>query len=128
MVKTACDLNEEDMKTYRQAALNRAVRLDQAGEKRLVQAWSLARQAADLLRKSYGVQRVAVFGSLVHEGCFTPWSDVDLAVWGLHPHDTFKAMNTVQQLATDIVINLVDIATCSVFLRHVIESEGVEIE
>ncbi|WP_412709816.1 hypothetical protein [Atrimonas thermophila] len=33
-----------------------------------------------------------LFGSLVHEECFTLWSDVDLAVWGLRPEDTFKAM------------------------------------
>jgi len=96
-------------------------------KKREKHAWMLARQAADLLRKHYGARRVMVFGSLAHKDCFTLWSDVDLAVWGLHPEDTFKAMGAVQDLDADIEINLVDVSTGSPSLIHEIESEGIEI-
>jgi predicted nucleotidyltransferase len=68
---------------------------------------------------------VAVFGSLVHPGCFTPWSDVDIAVWGLRPEDTFRAIGMAMGLDTEIAVNLVDIATCSTSLVQVIEREGV---
>jgi len=51
-------------------------------------AWALARQAVALLRKQVGATRVVVFGSLVHKGMFTLWSDVDIAAWGIQPRDT----------------------------------------
>ena len=82
--------------------------------------------AAELLR-SASVLEVVVFGSLVHKGCFTQWSDVDLAAWGLRPEDTFRAMGAVQDLDSEIIINLVDVETCSPSLLAVIKKEGVEL-
>lgn len=35
-------------------------------------AWVISRQAADLLRREYGVDRVTLFGSLVRSELFTP--------------------------------------------------------
>ena len=127
MARTVAELSDEERKTYRLSARVRTRRSDQAMKKREKQAWMLARQAADLLRKRYGARRVMVFGSLAHKDCFTLWSDVDLAVWGLHPEDTFKAMGAVQDLDADIEINLVDVSTGSPSLIHEIESEGIEI-
>ena len=88
-------------------------------------AWALARQAAVLLREEFAVERVVVFGSLVHEGCFTPWSDVDIAAWGIRPQDTFRAMGRVMDLDAEIELNLVDVGTCSDSLLMTIEQEGV---
>lgn len=90
-------------------------------------AWETARRAAILLKEQFGVSRVVVFGSLVHKGCFTRWSDVDIATWGISPEDTFCAMSTVMDAATDIEINLVDVGVCRPELLAVIEREGIEI-
>ncbi len=68
-----------------------------------------------------------VFGSLVRPGCFTPWSDVDIAAWGLSPKDTFRAIGAMMDLDTDIEINLVDIGTCRPELLIFIEREGIEL-
>lgn len=70
---------------------------------------AVAFQAADLLREHFAAVRVVVFRSLVHEGCSTRWSDVDLAAWGLCSDDTFPAMGAVQDLDPGITINLVDV-------------------
>ncbi len=70
------------------------------------------RAAAQLLKQKYGATRVVVFGSLVHEGRFTRWSDVDVAAWGLGMHDTFRAIGDVMDLSSEIEVNLVDVNTC----------------
>lgn len=87
----------------------------------------MARRAAALLRDQYAASRVVVFGSLVHRGCFTPWSDADVAAWGLSPEPTLRAIGAVMDLGNDIQVNLVDVETCSAALRAVIEHEGVDL-
>jgi predicted nucleotidyltransferase len=79
------------------------------------------------LKKRFGVRRVAVFGSLVRDGCFTRWSDVDLAAWGLKPEHTFQAMGLVRELDNEIELNVVDVGACSPVLLAVIEDEGIEL-
>ncbi|MCL0074297.1 nucleotidyltransferase domain-containing protein [Dehalococcoidia bacterium] len=124
MARTAAELTVEELEVYRRAARCRKWREPQERRRR---AWVLARRAADLLRERFRARRVVVFGSLVHEACFTPWSDVDLAAWGLRPEDTFRALGAVQYLDADIEVNLIDVATCSPSLLAVIELEGVEV-
>ncbi len=58
-------------------------------------------------------------------GCFTPWSDVDIAAWGLSPKDTLRAIGTVMDVDTAIAINLVDVGTCRPELLAAIEQEGI---
>lgn len=94
-------------------------------ETRRAQAWQLARQAAALLRHAYGVERVAVFGSLTHPGRFTAQSDVDIAAWGLTSANWLRARAAVRDLSSEIDLNLVDIATCSPELLSAIERDGV---
>lgn len=90
-------------------------------------AWETARRAAILLKEKFGVSRVVIFGSLVHKGCFTRWSDVDIAAWGISPEDTFRAMSTVMDVAADIEVNLIDVGVCHPALLDVIEREGIEL-
>ena len=66
-----------------------------------------------------------LFGSLIHPGCFTPWSDVDVAATGIDPCDTLRAMEEVDDLSTEIDVNLVDLAACKPSIRAVVEFEGV---
>ncbi len=65
-----------------------------------------------------------VFGSLIHEDCFTLWSDVDIAAWGISPLDTFHAMGEIRELDENIEINLIDINICQASLLEKILQEG----
>ncbi len=117
----------EAMASYRATARRRQARVQQEIRSRQTRAWALARRAAVLLKTQFGAYRVVVFGSLVHTGCFTPWSDVDLAAWGLAPADTFRAMGAVMDLDAEIEINLVDVGACRPALLAIIDQEGIEL-
>jgi len=120
-------LTQQEIAGYRAAIQRQARQEQQALARREQRAWKLARRAAELLREKFGATRVVLFGSLLQPGCFTPWSDVDIAAWGLRSQDTFRAMGAVMDLDTDIEVNLVDVQTCSASLLVAIECEGVEL-
>ncbi len=124
---TALELTPETMARYRATAQRRWQAEEQAQRQRQQLAWQLARQAAALLKEQFGATRVVVFGSLIHETCFTPWSDVDLAAWGIQPKDTFRAIGAVMDLGQEIELNLVDVGACRSAMLAVIEQEGVEL-
>ena len=112
---------------YRAMAQRRWEEERKEATKRQEHAWEVAREAAQLLKEQFGATRVVVFGSLVHRGCFTRWSDVDLAAWGLQPEDTFRAIRAVMDLDEAIEVNLVDMGACRPSVRTVIEHEGIEV-
>ncbi len=124
---TALELTPEELAIYRAAARRRHERERQELSQREKRAWELARSSAVLLRERFAATRVVVFGSLVCKGCFTPWSDVDIAAWGIRPEDTFQAIGVVMDITSEIEINLVDVNTCSASLLDVIVREGVEL-
>lgn len=113
------------MAAYREGARRRREAEDKALTAREARAWELARLAAAALREQFAAERVVVFGSLVHPGCFTPWSEVDIAAWGLHPDETFRAIGVVMDTDSEIAVNLVDVGACKASLLRVIEEEGV---
>lgn len=117
----------EDYTSYVCAARRRAAAERQKIQDRYQRAWALARRAATLLRQRYAAQRVALFGSLLHQEHFTARSDVDLAVWGIPWPAYLHALADVSELDTDIAIDVVDVTCCHALLREVIESEGVEL-
>ena len=121
---TAQELTLEAVAGYRAAARRRFEQEQRELAAREERAWELARRAASLLRDRFGATRVMVFGSLVHTGCFTPWSDIDVAAWGLRSQDTFRAIGAVADLDAEIEANLVDVRTCSSSLLMMIEREG----
>ena len=114
-----------DLMRYRAAARERWQRERTQRAERQQRAWRLARQAADLLRTRFGVERVSVFGSLAHGERFSLWSDVDLAAWGLTATNWLAASAAVRALAGDIELNLVDVSSCSPELLAAIERDGV---
>jgi predicted nucleotidyltransferase len=122
---TARGTTPEEMAAYRAGARRRQERERQALRAREERAWELARQAATVLREQFGVSRVVVFGSLVHPGWFNPWSDVDIAAWGIRPADTFRAIGVAMDLDPEIAVNLVDVGACSASLLQTIERDGV---
>ena len=115
----------EQMERYKRTARARWKVEQKRRDERRERAWELAHRAADLLREQFAVQRVAVFGSLIQEGRFTRWSDVDLAAWGLTSKNWLKAIGAVASLSGEIELNLVDVECCSPELLAVIEREGV---
>jgi uncharacterized protein len=122
---TARELSPEATAAYRAAARRRQEAERRALASREHRAWALARGAATELRRQFAVDRVVVFGSLVHPGCFTPWSDVDIAAWGLRSDDTFRAIGLAMDLDAEIAVNLVDVGACKAAVLESIEREGV---
>ncbi|MFW6171219.1 MAG: nucleotidyltransferase family protein [Planctomycetota bacterium] len=120
-------LSSVELEAYRRAARSRTRRRGRELIARRERAWCAAREASRLVKDRFGATRVVVFGSLVHRGRFTWWSDVDLAAWGLRPRDTLRAMGAVGELEREIPINLVDVATCKSELRAAIERDGVDL-
>ena len=120
-------ISEEDMALYRATARRRLEHEERARTARRETAWERARLAAELLREDFGATRVVVFGSLLRPGDFGRWSDVDIAVWGLVPEDTFRAMGAVMDLGEGIEMNLVDVNTCRDSLLAVVAREGQEL-
>lgn len=127
MARTAAQVTEIEMAAYRAAARQRQMQEEQEIACRRERAWALARQAATLLREQFGATRVVLFGSLVHQAAFTPWSDVDIAAWGIRPDDTLRALGAVLDLDAEIEVNLVDVSTAHSSLLDLIEQEGIEL-
>lgn len=129
MAQTALELTSQQWQSYRPG---RTTEAHDAGhiqrmERRREKAWRVARQAATLLRMEYGAHKVVLFGSLVHKDWFTPWSDIDLAAWGIPPERFYGAVAAVTGLSPAFQVDLVDLDTCRSSLRDVVEREGIEL-
>lgn len=122
---TTLDLTPEQIAEYRAHAQKRRRQEQPEVEQRRQQAWEAARKAARLLRRQFNAKRVAVFGSLARETGFNRWSDVDIAVWGLAPEDTFRAIGAVMDLDTAVPVNLVDVNTARPALVAAINRESI---
>lgn len=129
MAQTALELTSQQWQLYRPGRTTEAQDTGhiQRTERRRQQAWRVARQAAKLLREEYGAHKVVVFGSLAHEDWFTPWSDIDLAAWGIPPERFYGAVAAVTGLSSAFQVDLVDLDTCRSSLRDVVEREGIEL-
>jgi predicted nucleotidyltransferase len=122
MGKTALELTAEELRAYRPARRP----LPPQAEDRRKQAWEIARTAAGVLREHFAATRVVAFGSLVHPESFGPWSDIDLAAWGIPAGQFYRAVATVMRISHVFKIDLVDPLDCSPSLRASIESGGIE--
>jgi predicted nucleotidyltransferase len=122
---TAANLSQEQIAQYRAAARRRHRSEQRALAVRERRAWELARRAATLLRERYRTGRVVLFGSLARPGCFTAWSDVDVAAWGLEPGDASRASEELLELDETIAVTLVDADRCSESVLTSIERTGL---
>ena len=123
MSETALESSREEWQAYRPGA--RVGRID--GSDRWQRAWEVAQSAGDLLRRRFGATRVVAFGSLAHREWFTPWSDIDLAAWGIPPGAFYRAVAAVTGLSAEFKVELVDPKDCKPTLRRAIEQEGMDI-
>jgi predicted nucleotidyltransferase len=123
MSKTALALTVEEWRAYRPGV---EIDEDRVAE-RWERAWEAARTAAGLLHRKFGATRVVVFGSLTHRAWFTPWSDIDLAAWGIPPDAFYQAVAAVTGLSSEFKMDLVAPQDCQPALYKVIEQEGINL-
>jgi len=90
-------------------------------------AWTIAKQAAAILRAQFGVHRIVVIGSLTYKQRYHQRSDVDLAVWELSEKKYYRAVARLLHLDPRHEIDLVRIEDVSDSLRKHIEQEGIEL-
>lgn len=123
MARTALDLTPEERRAYRPGR--------EWDEKEVAErwehAWEVARSAARLLREKFGATRVVVFGSLAHRAWFTPWSDVDLAAWGIPADEFYRAVAAVTALPSEFDVDLVEPEGCLPGMRQAIERYGIDL-
>jgi uncharacterized protein len=120
-------ISEKEMAVFRSNAEKRWNEEQQELSMRYDRAWIFAHNAADMLKKEFGAERVAVFGSLVHKELFHRNSDVDLAVWRIDEKKYFRAVAALLDLDSEISADLViaDDAKPSLYAR--IEAEGIDL-
>jgi hypothetical protein len=63
----------------------------------------------------------------LHKSKFTPWADIDLAVWGVSVENFYSAVAAVTGMSATFKIDLVDPETCRPSLLEAIKKEGVEL-
>ena len=123
MAKTALELIPAEWRAYQPAQCQAT----QRATARWQRAWDIARLAANLLREQFGAQRVVVFGSLTCAAWFTPWSDIDVAAWGIPACDFYRAVAVITGLSPEFQLDLLDPDTCRPTLRQRIEREGIAV-
>lgn len=119
--------SQEELAVFRANAAHLRAQDREMEKGRREKAWAAARAAAELLRRDFHASRVVAFGSLVREGSFTRWSDVDIAAWGLDPKDTLRAIGAVMDMDAGVDVNFVDVDTATPGLLESITRDGVEL-
>jgi len=129
MAKTASDLSREELRSYRPWLRMERHRKDPEVSRRREEAWKVARVAAEMLKKRFRATRVVVFGSLARKTVFTPWSDIDLAVWGIAPEEYYRAAGAAMDIGLEsgIRVDVVDAEESGPQLLAEIEQEGIRL-
>jgi predicted nucleotidyltransferase len=117
-------ISPDKMAIYRATARQSWARERRRLALRHERAWAVARQAADLLHRKYGVEQVTLFGSLVRSELFHTRSDIDLAVWGLDRKHYYRAVAQLLALDAAFEVDLVMGEEIPMSLLAVIEGEG----
>ncbi len=124
---TTLKVTPAEMAVYRDTARQRREQEQQELAQRRERAWKLARQAATLLREQFGATRVVAFGSLAHQSWFSPWSDIDLAAWGIPADRFYRAVAAATSISPDFKVDVVDPEDCQLAVRQAIEGEGIDL-
>ena len=123
----ATTLTPEQIEVYAATLRARNAETARRRHERCELAWTVARQAAQVLRARFGVTGVWVFGSLVEGDYFSERSDIDLAATGLTPALHLEALGRLLRLSPDFEFDLVDLDHCPEGLRRAVEQAGVEL-
>lgn len=126
MTRTSTSLSASELEAFRAVLKSRKPSRSLAGA-RLKQARKTARRAAIILKKQFGVKKIILFGSVMQPALFHARSDIDLAVWGLHGREYYRAVGVLQALDPDISIDLIAYEDASPVLKKLIRTEGREL-
>ena len=121
--RTVSQLTPAELDFYRKALRSRK-RVKSLASERLARARKVARKAASILRKQFGIEKVVLFGSAVYPKLFHSRSDVDIAVWDLDDRDYFRAVGTLLGIDSEIGVDLVVFETASPAMQAVILRDG----
>jgi len=123
----ASTLTPEQIEVYAATLRARSAETARRRRERREQAWTVARQAAQVLRSQFGVTSVWVFGSLAEGDHFTERSDIDMAATGFTPAVHVEALGRLLRLSADFEFDLVDLDHCPHGLRRAVEQSGVDL-
>jgi predicted nucleotidyltransferase len=127
MPKTAGELTDAEIQSFRVAAQQRVTQMQHESETRAAYAHHVARQAAALLKSEYGARRVWLFGSVVRGIRVHPRSDIDIAVEGLPAEHFWAAWCRLDTLAPGETIDLVPVESASPALLKELQRESIEL-
>jgi len=127
MNRTVSTLSPIELDVYRKALKARRLTADSRAEARIKKAREVARRAATMLKDEFEVNKVVVFGSLIHPRLFHARSDIDLAVWGLTGREYYRAVGILQSLDIGIGIDLIAFEDAPQSIQEIIRREGKEL-
>ncbi|MGV0023965.1 nucleotidyltransferase family protein [Phormidesmis priestleyi] len=120
------EIAPEKLAAYQASAQRRQENRHQQLLERQAQGWTIAHQAAHLLKSQFGATRVVLFGSLLNVERMHSRSDIDLAVWGINERDYFRAVSQLLNLS-DFSVDLVEAENTSPKLLNAIQEAGVDL-
>ena len=120
-------ISPEKMAIYRAAARRRQQQRQELLARRRQRAWEVARQAAEILKTEFGVEKVVVLGSMLSIDRIHQRSDLDLAVWGLIPQRYYRAVGRLLSLEPSMPVDLVEVEIAPTDLLTSIGKEGIEV-
>lgn len=123
MPRTVSALSSIELDSYRKS-LNNRKKIKSNSSTRLTHARKVARRAAMILRKQFGVMEVVLFGSMTNPSLFHSRSDVDIAVWGLTGNAYYRAVGILQSLDPEIGVDVIAFEEASPALQEVIRRDG----
>ncbi|MEL6470288.1 MAG: nucleotidyltransferase domain-containing protein [Cyanobacteria bacterium J06623_4] len=114
----------EDLERYRLTFRRRQAEREVWQRSRQQQGQQVARQAAQLLKQSFGAQRVWLFGSMLTPDRIRAESDIDIAVEGLADERYLEALGQLLDLS-DFSVDLVQMEYARERLQSAIARKGV---
>jgi uncharacterized protein len=129
MPKTALQMTREEWKKYRPRARIKETALisSSSTSHSRDEALKVAKQAAELLRQRFKAKKVVVFGSTATTIGFSEFSDIDIAAWGIHFDEYYRAVAAVNGLNSRFKVDLIDPESCLESLKKTILEQGVVI-
>lgn len=124
---TVSTLSAAELERYRKSLKSRLTRSQRQASERFKKAGEIADHAVSVLKEEFGVEKVLVFGSLLHPSLFHARSDVDLAVWGLTGREYYRAVGLLQSLDPEIDVDLIAFDDATTSIQETIMREGKEL-
>mgnify|MGYP002778062072 FL=1 len=119
-------ISPDQLRRYQAAAQTRQAQRQQRHLERQQLGWQVAQQAAQILKREFGVTQVKLFGSMLNAQRIHAESDVDLAVAGLADHRYLEAVTRLLDLS-GLSVDLVQLEHASPKLQGAIDLHGVEL-